>query len=193
VTSAERAATVPSVDGGPIEIRRIRSDEGMVLRDLRLRSLIDAPVAFGQRLDEARALPDAHWIRTARAGSRGRGHAWYVAMTDRTTVGLVHGRHRPPSSLLLFSMWVDPLVRGRGIAHGLIDALEAWAVTWHATETVLWVYPSNEAAIGLYRSMGFRILRADEDAAVGSRFGALAMRREIAREDGSVSETTMSF
>jgi hypothetical protein len=40
--------------GGTVKIRRIRADEGMVLRELRLRSLANAPEAFGQPLGRNR-------------------------------------------------------------------------------------------------------------------------------------------
>ena len=173
-----------------VRIRRIRPDDGLVLRDLRLRSIADAPDAFGQPLKEARGRPEKEWHRSARQSSRGDSRTWLIAETPDGSVGLVQGRKRRPSTLLLFSMWVDPSVRRLGVGRLLIEALEDWARGWDGAETILWVLGANAAAIGFYRDLGFSIIRGGQDAESGARFGALAMRRAIrypARENGRQS------
>ncbi len=162
-----------------IRIRRIRPGDGLILRELRLRSLADAPDAFGQPLSEARVRPEGEWDRSARQSSRGNNRIWLIAETSERTVGLVQGRRRRPSTLLLFSMWVDPSARRLGVGRMLIESLEAWAVGWHAAQTILWVLGANESAIEFYRDLGFTPVRGGHDAESGARFGALAMRREI--------------
>jgi GNAT superfamily N-acetyltransferase len=160
-------------------IRRIAPDEGLVLRELRLRSLIDAPDAFGQSLDDARALPDAEWTQVARAAADGDHRAWLIAFDDRHPIGLVQGRRRRPWTLLLFSMWVAPEARHRGVGTRLIDALETWARGWQATETILWVLIGNDGATAFYRRLGFELVPDGPDAASGAAHGAIAMRRTI--------------
>ena len=169
---------IASVD---VRIRRISPDDGPVLRDLRLRSIADAPDAFGQPLEEARGRPDREWARSARQSSRGEGRTWLIAETAIGTVGLVQGRRRRPRTLLLFSMWVDPAVRRLGIGRLLIERLEEWAHGWDGEETILWVLGVNVAAIDFYRELGFEVIRDGQDAESGARFGALAMRRDIRR------------
>ena len=44
----------------PMEIRPLRADDGMLIKRVRLRSLVDAPYAFGLRSFEEAALPDSH-------------------------------------------------------------------------------------------------------------------------------------
>jgi len=154
-----------------------------MLRELRLRSLDDAPEAFGQPLEDARERPDAEWHRSARQSSRGDGRSWLFAEADGVPVGLVQGRRRRPRTLLLFSMWVDPSVRRLGLGRLLIEALEAWARGWDAEETILWVYQANAPAIRFYRDLGFQPVTDGADADSGARFGAIAMRRSI--EPGS--------
>ena len=151
----------------------------MTLRDLRLRSIADAPDAFGQPIEEARARPVTEWHRSARQSAHGDSRTWLIAETDEASVGLVQGRRRRPWTLLLFSMWVDPSVRRLGVGRRLIDALEAWGRDWDAGETILWVYGGNAAAIRFYRDLRFEVLRSGQDAESGARFGALAMRRDI--------------
>ena len=162
-----------------VRIRRIAAADGLVLRDLRVRSIADAPNAFGQPLEEARGRPEKEWLRIARQSSRGDNRTWLLAETDDGTVGLVQGRKRRPGTLLLFSMWVDPSVRRLGVGRALIESLEAWGGGWNAAETILWVYGKNADAIRFYRDLGFEVIEGGHDAEAGSRFGALAMRRDI--------------
>ena len=162
-----------------LHIRRIRPDDGPLLRELRLRSISDAPHAFGQPLEEARVRPDVEWSRSARHSSRGDNRAWFIAENAAGPVGLVQGRRRRPATLLLFSMWVDPNARRDGVGRELIARLEDWARGWDALETILWVFAANSAALDFYRDLGFEPVRAGQDAESGARFAAVAMRREI--------------
>ena len=162
-----------------ISIRRIRPEDGLVLRDLRLRAIADAPDAFGQPLEEARRQPQREWDRNARQSSHGNSRTWLIAESESRTVGLVQGRKRRPRTLLLFSMWVDPRDRRLGVGRDLIDRLEDWARGWNGSETILWVLAVNAPAIEFYRDLGFEIVREGRDAESGARFGALAMRRAI--------------
>ena len=112
-------------------VRRIKANEGPLLRRLRLASLSDAPEAFGERLSHAEGQSVGAWAASARAASRGDRRAWFVAERraagDATphAIGLVQARRRPPDSCLLFSMWVDPAARGTGVGRALLDAVAA--------------------------------------------------------------------
>src|SRR5918998_1042501 len=49
-----------------MDIRPFRADDGMLIKQVRLRSLADAPYAFGvQSFEEEAALPDSHWHQLA--------------------------------------------------------------------------------------------------------------------------------
>jgi GNAT superfamily N-acetyltransferase len=180
----------PDAAPSSVHIRRIRADEGLVLRAVRLRALTETPEAFGQTVDDAASRPDAEWHHAARVSSDGDRRAWFFAVgahgqgADRTggvdrTVGVVLGRRRPPDVAMVFSMWVDPGVRRHGVGRRLIEAVEQWALGWGATSTVLWVFGTNEPAIRFYERLGFLILRSGEDAETGAQYGALAMARAI--------------
>ncbi len=160
-------------------IRRIRADEGLVLRDLRLRSIADAPEAFGQTEDEARARAESEWSRSARQAAKGDSRSWFFAEVESEPVSLVQGRRRRPTTLLIFSMWVDRSRRHRGLGRALIEAVEAWARDWGATESVLWVRSGNPSALAFYTRLGFNTDSEGEDAEYGARYRALALRRPI--------------
>lgn len=168
-----------------ISIRRIRAPEWQLLRGLRLRSLEDAPEAFGQPLTEAAGMSALEWQRKTLQSSRGADRSWLLAQRGRDAIGLVHGRRRSPATLLLFSMWVDPASRRSGVGRQLIESLEAWARGWGAQETVLWVLQDNQRALGFYHRLGFEVIETGRDAEVGANFGALALRRTIGTDDAT--------
>lgn len=60
-----------------MHLRPFESTDGMLLKHVRLRSLADAPYAFGgpQTLQEEGALPDSYWHQLA-AELGGKDPAW---------------------------------------------------------------------------------------------------------------------
>lgn len=161
-----------------MDLRRIKAQEWSLLKELRLRSLLDAPEAFGQKFDTAAAEPDSEWRSAARAAADGDRRAWFVARDDdpnATELGLVQARRRPPNDCLVFSMWVAPAARRSGVGRALIDAAAEWARGWGAQRIVLWVTGMNESALRFYERLGFRVLTDGPDAESGHAFGAFAM------------------
>jgi N-acetylglutamate synthase len=73
----------------------------------------------------------------------GRPLAWGLAVAERGDLGL--------SNIV-----VHPDARGRGLGRRLVEALVAWGAGAGAARAYLQVRDTNAAAIGLYRSMGFR-------------------------------------
>ena len=151
----------------------------MILRDIRLRSIADAPQAFGQPLKDAQEQLAVEWHRSARQSANGDNRTWLVASRGNDIVGIIQGRKRRPTTLLLFSMWIDPSARRRGLGRRMIAELEGWALGWRATETVLWVYGGNSDAIRFYRDLGFEVVAKGKDVESGARVGALAMLRPL--------------
>ena len=161
-----------------ISVERIKPDEWQILRDIRLRSLQDAPEAFGQRYEEAAATADDEWKSIVRASAFGDRRTWILARDEAgTPVGVVQGRRRPPQDCLLFSMWVDPAARRLGVGRSLVDAIQDWAEGWNAERVVLWVLAANEPAMRFYDRIGFSTLNEGPDAISGHAWGAFAMAR----------------
>lgn len=162
-----------------VSVQRIRAEEWGLLRDIRLRSLLDAPDAFGQRYDEAVKTTDDDWISTARASADGERRIWFIARSDEDVpVGVVQARRRPPSDCLIFSMWVAPEARRLGVGAMLVDAVQDWGSTWGAERLVLWVLGANEPATRFYDRIGFTLLDSGPDADSGRAYGAFAMERQ---------------
>ena len=161
-----------------VSIRRITPREWTELRDVRLRSLLDSPGAFGQSYDEAIAMPDDEWKSIARASSRGDRRTWFLGRDESgRVVGVVQARRRPPADCLLFSMWVAPESRRLGVGAALVDTVSDWGRSWGAQRVILWVIGTNEGAFRFYERIGFRLLEDGPDAESGRAYGAFAMER----------------
>lgn len=161
-----------------VSVRRIAPDQWQLLRDVRLRSLLDSPHAFGQRYDEASNTTDDEWQSTARASAEGSRRAWYIAFDDSgAALGVVQARRRPPAECLLFSMWVAPEARRLGVGSELVDAVGNWGRDWGAERVILWVLGTNESALRFYYKIGFVLLTTGPDAESGRAYGAFAMER----------------
>ena len=127
-----------------------RGDEAR-LRKIRLRSLLDAPDAFGSTHDEVAARPSESWTTQIDDLTT------FLAVVDGNDVGIVRGCRddENPKRMRLLSMWVDPAVRGKGVGDALVHRLVEWARTTDATELVLEVGGHNAPARWLYLRMGF--------------------------------------
>lgn len=121
-------------------------------RRIRLRSLLDAPDAFGSTHAETITRPDSAWQGQL------ADLATFVAVQDEADVGVVRGglhedeRH----AAVLLSMWVAPEARGRGVGEALIRAVVDWAREQGCARLYLEVGDHNTTAIGLYARMGFQ-------------------------------------
>lgn len=140
-------------------VRRIRADEGPVLKAVRLAALADSPSAFGSSYAAEVNQPDDHWASRASLGAAGECSITFVATVDQSVVGLVTA-YRPDSqrsSVELVSMWVSPPQRRTGIAAELVQAVTRWAHETGATSVNLWVTRGNDAAVRLYEAAGFHM------------------------------------
>lgn len=152
-----RQATTAGIQ--EVNIRRIRPDEGLQLRALRLCALADAPMAFGSTLAHEQAFAESVWHERAVGGAAGAARATFIAQEDTQWVGLATGLAEDPDKLghgpMLAGMFVDPAWRGKGVGSALVNAVAAWARTLPATDLYLWVTATNNPALALYEKCGF--------------------------------------
>jgi ribosomal protein S18 acetylase RimI-like enzyme len=96
------------------EVRKIGPDDWEIFRDIRLRSLADAPDAFGSTLDHEQASTETDWRRRA-SGS-------VVVVLDPAPVA-VGGLFDKEGVGHVWGMWTDPAHRRRGHARAILDSL----------------------------------------------------------------------
>lgn len=134
-----------------MEVYRLTESEGERLRAIRLRSLRDAPDAFGSTYEENAERSTSDW--NEQVGTL----PTFVAVKDGSDVGMVRGApdHTRADIGWLISMWIAPEARGQGAGDLLIGVVIEWARDSGLRQLMLDVGDSNEPAIGLYRRMGF--------------------------------------
>jgi GNAT superfamily N-acetyltransferase len=137
-----------------VEIRRVRPDEWLQLRDTRLRALADAPDAFRTRHEDAVRRTDAWWIDWAIRSAAGDGQAMFLAWDGPEPVGIV-GTFVEEGCRWLISLWTDPSTRGRGVGRALVAAVVDFAHASGSAELRLEVRRRNEPARRLYERCGF--------------------------------------
>lgn len=130
-----------------IEVRLLTADDWKVWRDLRLRSLADAPDAFGSTLARERAFTEETWRQ------RAAGNA-VIALVDGTPAALGAWFEPDPETAHIVAMWTAPEFRGRGIAVLVLDALVASGRA-AGLRVMLDVARGNSVARSLYERYGF--------------------------------------
>ena len=158
-----------------LAIRRVRPDDGQLLKQVRLAALADSPEAFGSDHDDEAAFDDDVWVeRAARGATDDGGMGTFVVEavdadddTSTAALGMAIG-HRPgpdPARVELVSMWVHPSARGTGAGRLLVDAVSGWAADTGASAVDLWVMRGNGGARAFYERLGFTPAATDVEIA----------------------------
>ena len=138
-----------------MRIRPTTREEWERVRDLRLRSLSDAPDAFGSTLEREGGLGESGWIDWIE-GWEGATNAMFVAERGEDWIGMAVGsRTGEEADGHLYGMWVDPSWRKQGIGARLVEAVIGWARSWGAGTLILGVTEFNDGAAGFYERLGF--------------------------------------
>lgn len=144
-------------------IREATPDDWADWRLLRQRSLTEDRQAF--------SASTTMWTGTDDTEERWRARIadgpCFIAYEAGAPVGMVAGRTDNIEAELT-SMWVAPEARGRGIGHGLIEAVIGWSGD---RPLRLRVMDGNDAAISAYASHGFVLQEGCDDE------GCRVMRR----------------
>jgi GNAT superfamily N-acetyltransferase len=134
-------------------IRRAEVADWERLRDVRLRALAADPHAFLESLEHARELPEAHWRDRATASET---QVTFVEDRGGTFAAMVAAFvGDDPETAYLVSMWVEPELRGTGLAVQLVEHVLGWTREHRRTRVVLSVEQGNEPAARLYAKCGF--------------------------------------
>jgi ribosomal protein S18 acetylase RimI-like enzyme len=158
-------------------IRRVRTDEWQALRDLRLRALADAPLAFSATLAEAQARNEAWWRESARRSAEDEAWITFVAERDGQLVAMATGTFPverlhaldDPAIASLIQMWVDPSARRTGLGRELVEAVVTWAAAHGSAVLRTGVTASEWRGVAFYESLGFRDTgRREEYARLGT-------------------------
>ncbi|MGH3445043.1 MAG: GNAT family N-acetyltransferase [Nocardioidaceae bacterium] len=157
----------PNHGTGTVTVRVIGADDWATWRDIRLRSLLDTPSAYGSTYEQEADYPEELWRSRTSGGAAtdlGPGDSGPAVLAipgdnerpGTTPVGMSAAFCDRPGWLHVVAMWVDPAWRGRGISHRLLDAIVEWAAP-RRLRLHLDVTLGNQAARTSYLSYGFRL------------------------------------
>lgn len=147
-----------NMNSSPLVIRTLAAGEWALYREVRLRSLADAPDAFCSKLAAEEALDPAVWAARTFAAAASDLDRPLIAEIDGVVGGLLWAKIYPdkPSIVNIFQVWVAPESRGHGVAAALLDDAIAWARTKNAHAVLLSVTCGDTPAARLYARAGFK-------------------------------------
>jgi ribosomal protein S18 acetylase RimI-like enzyme len=135
---------------GPPRISRLTESDWRTFAELRLQALTDTLGTADSQYREEISFTAAQWRRRLRA------HAQFVVTIDDRPVGLIGAQRENTETVYLYSLWLDPGARGRGLGRALVSAAIEWARDERARAVTLRVNTDNTAARGVYEGLGFR-------------------------------------
>lgn len=147
-----------------ITIRRIKTGETDLFRQIRLASLKDAPYAFSSTYHSAVRRSAESWReqvdRTAQGGNRGT----FIALSDDTPIGIgaLYRLEDQTEVGEVLQVWVSPDFRGTRVAWNLMDIIFIWAGENHFHKIIAGIKKGNTRALRFYTKYGFT--RIEESA-----------------------------
>lgn len=149
------------------QVARLTDADWRLFSAVRLRALSDSLGTDDPQYVRESGFSGAQWRR------RLREQAQFAAIVDGTAVGLIGAQQENPRTVYLYSLWLDPAARGRGLARRLITAAVEWAGTRRAQTVRLRVAADNTVAREIYESIGFTV--ANAETAVGRQELAMTL------------------
>ena len=133
-----------------IELRTVSGDDWETWRDLRLQALAEAPYAFGSTLADWQDADEERWRDRLGWGDGTN----LVVLLDGEPAAMASGIP-DGDAVVVISMWVAPVARGRGAGDLLLSTIEELARSGGAVRMLLDVAEGNGAAMRLYERHGF--------------------------------------
>lgn len=139
------------------KVNRLTSKDWERLKELRTRSALESPTAFGSSLEKMKSRPNDFWrqqIEQMACFSASK-----MESSKVIDVGLVRGTKDPKiaSQIWLLGMWVDPIARGNQLGAKLAQEVIAWGRELNVATLKLEVIHDNTPAINLYERLGFTL------------------------------------
>lgn len=133
------------------KVARLTESDWRVFAVMRLRALGDSLGERDPQYKKEVAFTAAQWRR------RLREHAQFATLVGDRPVGMIAAQQENPDSVYLYSLWLDPAARGRGLARPLVAAAVDWARDQRVRTITLRVASNNAAARVVYESVGFAV------------------------------------
>jgi ribosomal protein S18 acetylase RimI-like enzyme len=134
------------------QIKLLVPGEWPLLRDMRLAALRESPHAFLATYDNEKAFDEPRWRAEFARGD------WIMCLQgDEPTgiVGCTREADMPTDECYLEYLWVAPEWRNKGVARTMVTDVLDYLRKSGMRRAYLWVLDGNDAAVRLYKSVGF--------------------------------------
>lgn len=142
------------VESGGYEIVELTANDWQEMKELRLQALKNSPRAFGQTLEDAQSQTETEWRKRFETGR------YFCAKENGKLVGMLcvvrERGDKVDHTVNIYSVYVTPEARGKGVARALFDRVMAEYVDGKTRKMRLQVAADNQAARTLYESLGFQ-------------------------------------
>jgi ribosomal protein S18 acetylase RimI-like enzyme len=161
-----------------LSVSRLRPQDWLAYRAIRLAMLEESPLSFGGTHAQAASFDEQLWTQ------RLADNAVMLAVVGAAPAGSVMCSEfgmTDPGDCALAGMWVDPRFRGAGVGQALVDAVIAHARAAGKRRVVLDVVADNTPAAGLYERAGF--VRTGRKAPYPHDDGGVQVEMELVLEE----------
>ena len=165
-----------------VRVGLLGEDDWAVFREIRLRSLLDSPDAFGSTYGEESSQTERAWRDWAAGRWRGGVAAVFAGRTDDgLAIGTATGAEydAEPGVGHVYAMWVAPDARSAGVGRALLDAVETWTRGRGCHHLTLTVTDTNAVARAFYDACGFIESGDRSPLRERSRLLAVTMTKEL--------------
>jgi len=134
------------------DIKPLGHDEWQTLRGIRLSALQESPHAFLSTYEKEKSYSEDQWRAEFIRGD------WHVSVLGGRPVGLLGATREPDMpahECYLEYLWVSPECRRTGVAHGMLTTVIGLLRGSGVRTVFLWVLDGNDAAVRLYKRVGF--------------------------------------
>lgn len=162
-----------------IDIVPLAAGQWADLKRLRITALTESPDSFSPTAASACAHDDDYWRRAAQRSAEAADFELFIVRRGGEGLGLASAQRDADGVGHIGAMWVDPVLRGRGIGARLFDRAVAFLRDRGCARIELSVTETNAAAIALYQSRGFVLTGEFEPLREGSPLKNLFMRWSV--------------
>lgn len=148
-----------------MKIRRVKEEDGALLREIAIRMYSDSPDAFSETLEEAKQQTAEEWDSRAKWLASSPDVIGLIAYDDNWTCGFIMGLvgsfingsmdWECRESVTIARTWVDSKARRKKIGSALTNNVKGWAREKSVERLELQVTENNEAAKNFYKYLGF--------------------------------------
>ncbi len=135
-------------------VEQLAMDDVERLRNLRLRSLSQSPEAFCSTYQQIAGYSPEIWQQQL------IDMPVFVAVREASDIGMIRCKitDNHPKAAQLYSLWVNPEDRGKGVGDILVEAVASWSRDHHCRQLILDVIAENSIAKAFYLRIGFTVI-----------------------------------